>query len=157
MKNYTTIMTTPIGALGFRTEEDALWELDFLYDYHTTIAPRNPLDKEVARQLKAFFKDGHFTFDLPITLEGTTPYQERVLKVMQAIPPGCVKEYGVVSDELDSSPRAVGNACRANPIAVIIPCHRIVAKGSLGGFDGSKGNRTLDVKHWLLAHEGYVA
>ena len=70
------------------------------------------------------------------------------------IPPGKVMTYGEVARQLDSSPRAVGNACRANPLPIIIPCHRIVGQTGTGGYGGFRTGKVVEIKHWLLHHEG---
>ena len=73
---------------------------------------------------------------------------------MQAIPRGKTRSYGELAVELNSGAQAVGQACGANPIAIIIPCHRVVGKTGLGGFIKSTGDTQLEIKRWLLAHEG---
>jgi methylated-DNA-[protein]-cysteine S-methyltransferase len=61
--------------------------------------------------------------------------------------------YQELADKLQTSPRAIGNACRANPTPIIVPCHRIVAKSHMGGFAGDTQGKLLDIKKWLLEHE----
>ena len=75
---------------------------------------------------------------------------------MQRIPAGKVRTYGEVASELRSSARAVGGACGANPIPIVVPCHRIIGSGgSIGGFMGAKDEGfELGIKRWLLEHEG---
>jgi methylated-DNA-[protein]-cysteine S-methyltransferase len=72
---------------------------------------------------------------------------------MRRISAGTPACYGDLADRLGSSPRAVGGACRANPIPVIIPCHRVVGRNGLGGFMGTTAGRGIEIKQWLLAHE----
>ena len=72
---------------------------------------------------------------------------------MRRIPAGKTLSYGVLAKKLDTSARAVGNACRANPVPIIVPCHRVVASNGMGGFMGKRSGSPLDLKHWLLAHE----
>ena len=71
---------------------------------------------------------------------------------MERIPYGETKSYGGVADEIDSSPRAVGNACGQNPIPILIPCHRVVGKG--GALVGYSGREGVETKRYLLEHEG---
>ena len=73
---------------------------------------------------------------------------------MQAIPAGEVRRYGQLADALGSSARAVGGACRANPVPLVVPCHRVVAAHGLGGFGGATGGKRLSVKQRLLEGEG---
>nr|WP_285817837.1 MGMT family protein [Echinimonas agarilytica] len=81
----------------------------------------------------------------------------RVWQLMQAIPKGTVLTYGDAATALNSAARAVGGACKANPIPLIIPCHRIVAKQSIGGFSGKTKGETIDLKMFLLQHEGVLS
>lgn len=112
-------------------------------------APATPLLAEVQRQLAYYYADGTYQFDLPLKPAGTE-FQRAVWRVMRAIPAGSVRTYGEVARELISAARAVGGACGANPIPIIIPCHRIVAASGLGGFSGEGG---VEAKRQLLAHE----
>jgi len=85
-----------------------------------------------------------------------TAFQRRVWERLQQIPPSEVMTYGQLAQELASSPRAVAGACRANPVPILIPCHRVVAASGLGGYMGQTAGRELAIKRWLLQHEGYV-
>jgi methylated-DNA-[protein]-cysteine S-methyltransferase len=91
-------------------------------------------------------------FDVPLSLEGTA-FQQRVWAAMRRIPAGAPINYGVLARRLKTSARAVGNACRRNPVALIVPCHRVIAAAGDGGFMGKRGGWELQVKRWLLAHE----
>ena len=62
--------------------------------------------------------------------------------------------YGALAEKLGTSARAVGNACRHNPVLILVPCHRVVARNGLGGFAGDVDGRLVDIKRRLLAHEG---
>jgi O-6-methylguanine DNA methyltransferase len=85
--------------------------------------------------------------------EGTA-FQQRVWRALSAIPFGETRSYGELARELGSAARAVGGACGANPIPIIIPCHRVLAANRrLGGFSGGDG---LSSKQQLLAHEGIL-
>lgn len=82
-----------------------------------------------------------------------TEFQKRVWRALCAIPPGTTKTYGELAKQLNTSPRAIGNACRKNPLPIIIPCHRVVAKNSLGGYAGARIGNLLEIKKWLLRYE----
>jgi methylated-DNA-[protein]-cysteine S-methyltransferase len=83
-----------------------------------------------------------------------TDFQRKVWKGIAAIRPGKTRTYGELAERIKSSPRAVGNACGANPYPLVVPCHRVVATNhGLGGFARQRGGFLLDVKRWLLAHE----
>jgi methylated-DNA-[protein]-cysteine S-methyltransferase len=113
-----------------------------------------PLLAEAARQLIAYGDGQLKTFDLPLAPRGPSFHQE-VWREMLAIPYGKTRTYGELADRLDGIARAVGTACAANPIPIIIPCHRVVASGdALGGFSGGQG---VADKRRLLVHEGALA
>lgn len=82
-----------------------------------------------------------------------TPHQKKVWQAMLAIPAGQTRTYGEIAVELHSCAQAVGQACGANPIPIVIPCHRVVSKSGLGGFMKHGSGAPLDIKRWLLAHE----
>ena len=110
----------------------------------------SPLLAEAARQLAAYF-DGRLShFDLPLAPAGS-PFEGRVWSAMQAIPYGETRCYGDLAQSVGSAPRAVGRACGKNPIPIVIPCHRVLAKGGFGGYSGAGG---LATKQRLLALEG---
>jgi methylated-DNA-[protein]-cysteine S-methyltransferase len=88
-------------------------------------------------------------------LEGT-PFRRAVWREIASIPCGRTRTYGEIADRLHSSPRAVGGACGDNPLPLVVPCHRVVARDGLGGFMHRDGGFALAVKRWLLAHEGIV-
>ena len=92
---------------------------------------------------------------LPLALEGTT-FQQRVWEALRAIPPGEVRTYAEVARSIGAprAVRAVASACARNPVALLVPCHRVVAAGGMGGYGGRTDARGIWRKHWLLAHEG---
>ena len=105
---------------------------------------------EAHRQLAAYFAHELQEFDLPLAPEVTTS-QQRFLDALLAIPFGETKTYGEIAKETALSAQAAGQACGANPIAIIIPCHRIVGADNLGGFSAAGG---IEAKVALLKHEG---
>jgi methylated-DNA-[protein]-cysteine S-methyltransferase len=113
----------------------------------------SPLLATAARQLTAYFEGRLSRFDLPLAASGTE-FDQRVRAAMQAIPYGEVRTYGDLAHATDSGPRAIGRACGRNPIPIIVPCHRVLAKGALGGYSGGGG---LTTKKRLLAIEGAIA
>jgi methylated-DNA-[protein]-cysteine S-methyltransferase len=140
---------TELGTLAVVEDGGALVRLEWVKGALTQ-AP-TPLLKEAEKQLKAYFAGRLTAFSLPLALEGT-PFQKRVWKAMNAIPYGKTRTYGELARQLKSSPRAVGGACGANPIPVIVPCHRVTgAQGQLTGYSGAGG---VETKAWLLRHEG---
>lgn len=108
----------------------------------------------VAVQLKDYFSGRRHKFELPLDLTCLTPFQREVLAVTSRIPWGEVWSYQRIAQEMGrpKSSRPVGQALGRNPIPIVIPCHRVIASdGSLGGYCGTTG---LDLKRWLLRHEG---
>jgi len=151
--DFAAVLPTPTFALGVRCTEDEITEIVYL-EPCAEIKPQTPLAREAVRQLCAYLKDARFAFSLPLQPKGT-PFQRRVWAGIASIPTGETKAYGELAQTIGSGPRAVGNACGANPYPLVVPCHRVVAANQgLGGFARQRGGFLLDVKRWLLAHEG---
>lgn len=146
------VIDAPFGQLRLTADHDILTGIDFLLDPEPARKPAAPVLKETAAQLAAYFKDPNFRFDLPMRLDGT-PFQLKVWQALCDIRPGAPLTYGQLAKKLATAPRAVGGACGANPIPVIVPCHRVVSAGGLGGFMGTRYLGPLNIKSWLLAHE----
>lgn len=109
-----------------------------------------PLLDEAIKQLAAYDAGRLTEFDLPLAPKGSG-FQQRVFAAMQAIPFGETLTYGEIAVALGCPAQPVGQACGANPIPVIIPCHRVLSKSGLGGFSGFGG---VETKIKLLQHEG---
>jgi methylated-DNA-[protein]-cysteine S-methyltransferase len=138
---------SPIGHLTIDEADDAIVAVRW-----GNGSPGNgsPLLAEAARQLEAYFDGRLNRFDLPLATGGSS-FEKRVWAAMQAIPYGETRTYSDLAHMTDSGPRAVGRACGRNHIPIIIPCHRVLARGGLGGYSGGSG---LDTKQRLLALEG---
>ncbi len=149
--DYQAILNTPIGYLGIRCDDNALLGIDFIHA-QSELKPKNTIATQTIQQLNHYFKNNQHQFNLPLKLE-VTPFQSRVLNALLKIPVGKTKTYGELAKQLKTSPRAIGNACRENPIPVIIPCHRITAQNHLGGYSGQSTGKEIDIKRWLLEHE----
>ena len=153
MKPYNAVLSAPAFAIGIRCNDDEVTAIEYL-EPQPEVAPRTPLAREAVRQLRAWLKDPSFEFGLPLAPAGTH-FQRRVWELIAAIPPGRTLTYGEVATAIRSGPRAVGNACGANPDPIVVPCHRVVgANQGLGGVARQRGGFLLDVKRWLLNHEG---
>lgn len=112
------------------------------------------IDRE-CRELEEYFDGKRTSFDLPLDLRWGTPFQRQVLEAASAIPFGKCECYTDVASRIGRprAQRAVGNALGKNPIAIVIPCHRVVGSGgSLGGYTGG-----LDIKRTLMGIEGIEA
>ena len=153
---YAAKFPVPFAVLGVRTANGVLTGIDFLPLSETLLAPQDHFTRQVGEQLQAYLKDPDFFFHLPMALDGTV-HQSRVWELMTQIPCGEVMTYGEIAARIGSSPRAVGRACGDNPIPIIIPCHRVVAKNGAGGFMHRSDVDALSIKHWLLRHERHAA
>ncbi len=153
--DFQAKLSTPFGMLGILCNDEALTGIEFLAPGARPQAPRTAMARKACEQLNAYLADPGFRFNIPISTGGTA-HQNRVWQAMRAIPRGQVKSYGEVAAQLHSSPLAVGQACGANPLPIVIPCHRIVGKSGLGGFANHRDGYLLDIKRWLLAHEGAI-
>ena len=150
---YQAIVAAPGFALGIRCDADEITAIEFL-EAQPEVAAQRPLAAEAVRQLRAYLADPGFTFGLPLKPAGTN-FQRRVWQEIAAIPTGRTDTYGELAKRLKNAPRAVGQACGANPYPLVVPCHRVVAAGGgLGGFNRQGGGFLLEVKRWLLRHEG---
>jgi methylated-DNA-[protein]-cysteine S-methyltransferase len=151
--DYQAKLAAPFAVLGIRIEEDWLTDIEYLPLDTPVLAPRTPLAREVCDQLQAYLAAPNFTFDLSLHIGGTV-HQKRVWRAIQDIPTGRTRSYGDIAAELHSAPRAVGQACGANRLPIVIPCHRVIAKsGGLGGFMNASDGVPLGIKRWLLTHE----
>ncbi len=152
---YQAIVTTPVGKVGIIVSDHHLLGMHYLKTTADTQQPTTRLAKKVVEQLYRYFADPHFIFNLPCFAELTT-FQVTVANALRAIPPSKTCTYGKLAKQLDTHPRTIGTACRKNPIPIIIPCHRVVASRSLGGYYGRVNPALLAIKRWLLEHEGYT-
>jgi len=141
----------PGFCLGVRCNGDEITGITFL-EPCAEVAPKSLLEEEVVRQLRAWLADPLHQFSLPLALTGTH-FQRRVWAAISGIPPGETRTYSELARSIGSGARAVANACGANPYPVVVPCHRVVAAGGIGGFNRHRGGFLLDVKYWLLEHE----
>jgi len=147
---------TPIGDLSLFEEDGALVAVEWgraQSDQHGG-GKTTPLLERARRQIEDYLAGRRRSFDLPLAPAGSA-FQKRVWQAIARIPFGQTRSYGEIAHQVDSAPRAVGGACGRNPLAIIVPCHRVLAsRGAIGGYSGGGG---LDTKRQLLALEGHVA
>ena len=153
LASFHARLPTPFAVLGIRTAGELLSGIEYLPRGVATLAPTNKLAAAVCRQIERYLDDPEFRFDLPFEFRGTA-FQERVWKAICAIPSGATLTYLDVARQLNSAPRPVGGACGANRIPLVIPCHRVVASHGIGGFMHARGGAPIEIKKWLLRHEG---
>ena len=151
--SYQAVMATPLGRIGIRMAGDAASALDYLAADALEQPPADTATAAVVAQLEAYFHDPRYQFTVPLAPGGTT-FQQRVWAALQAIPSGTVLTYGDLGWQLDTAARAIGGACRTNPLPILIPCHRVVGRQGLGGYAGAVTGDPLGIKRWLLRHEG---
>jgi methylated-DNA-[protein]-cysteine S-methyltransferase len=155
LESYSAKLKAPFAVLGIRTRAERLNEIEYLPFGVATLKPIDAFSREVCRQLDAYFENPKFSFDLPFDWQGTS-YQQRVWQAIRTIPRGQTMSYFAVAQQIDSAARPVGTACGANRIPLLIPCHRVVASSGLGGFMHSRNGKPLEIKRWLLRHEGAI-
>ncbi|VEJ21318.1 methylated-DNA--[protein]-cysteine S-methyltransferase [Neisseria animaloris] len=148
--NYPCLYSAPFGniTLIFDAEENLVEvNLHGKLEY----APY-PLPEAWKKKLDDYFSGRLKNFNHPISTQGTV-FQQKVWQAIAEIPAGEVLTYQDIARKIGSHPRAVGGACGKNPLALVVPCHRVVAKQGLGGFSSGEGD-ALAIKRWLLQHEG---
>lgn len=146
-------IATPFGQVQIHATADFIIAADFVSAPKKSGITTNKLLLNARRQLLAYCEQPQSAFDLPLQLQGTA-FQQRVWQALQQIPVGEVRTYGDLALQLNSSPRAIGGACRANPLPIIVPCHRVVSRHGMGGYSGETAGANMDIKCSLLRHEG---
>lgn len=142
---------SPVGWLAIAANDSQLLSLQWVQATQPS-APPSALIQQTLQQLQAYFADPTYRFDLPLA-PAASPFQQGVRELLQQIPSGQSLTYGAAAQRLGNVARAIGQACRANPLPIIVPCHRIVAAQGLGGFNGHTSGDFIDTKQWLLNHE----
>jgi methylated-DNA-[protein]-cysteine S-methyltransferase len=157
------VVASPLGPLYVAARDGRLHSVDFGVSeagFIATLDLRARIERDpealahIVAQLRAYFGDAQFQFDLPLDLDQLTPFQQLVLNTVRRIPVGAMWTYGQVAREIGKpkASRAVGQALGRNPVPIVIPCHRVIAgDGRLGGYSGGGG---LASKRLLLQLEG---
>jgi len=153
--SYDIVCASPIGKLGICVRDKQLTRLDYLPDSRRLKPAATAFGQRVCSELAAYFEDPGHRFTLPVAEQGTV-FQRRVWQQLTRITPGTAWTYGELAARLGSGARAVGNACRHNPVSIVVPCHRVVGAAGLGGYSGKTAGPGLERKRWLLQHEGAV-
>ena len=138
---------TPVGALGANAADGAITEL--LWNRPGNLTSGN-LHAQIVDEMAAYFAGELEVFQTPVAPRGSA-FQQSFYRALCAIPYGETRTYGELAQELGVSAQAIGQACGANPIAIIIPCHRVLAADGLGGYSGAGG---IEAKVALLKLEG---
>ncbi len=148
---YDAVVTAPFGAVGIHVQGVQI-AIELLAENHLLKPASHKITANVASQIEAYFSNARNDFNLPIVYKGT-PFQRRVWQAISAIACGRVATYSEIAAQIGSGPRAVANACGANHLPLVIPCHRVVAKNGIGGFMNGQQDG-IKIKTWLLQHEG---
>jgi len=153
MKSMDTItVKSPVGDLTLFAHEDAIVALDWGLGMDAPATSTSAVLTRAAKALTAYFKTGVLDVTGIKLQPAGTAFQQRAWREIQKINCGKTKTYGQLATALKSGPRAVGGACGANPIPLLIPCHRVLgAGGKLGHYSGGDG---ADTKQFLLRLEG---
>ena len=156
MTSYQASIRTPFAHLGIRVSDGRLTAIDFI-TAKNEISPRGDVAADICSQIRRYLQDPETPLSSNIACAPAgTAFQSRVWRELRTIPAGNVATYGELAGRLGTSARAVGNACRNNPIPVVIPCHRVVSSAGLGGYAGRAAGDMPKIKSWLLQHEGVV-
>lgn len=153
LEPYQARYPAPFAVLGVRTVGELLTDIEYLPRGAATLDPTTRLAAKVCRQIERYLADPDFGFDLPIEFNGTA-FQNKVWRAICDIPRGKTLTYIAVARKLATAPRPVGGACGANRIPIVIPCHRVVGSNGIGGFMKARGGFPIEIKKWLLRHEG---
>jgi len=149
----TAYVESPIGCLRISGTEKWVQAVEFCDKPEAVNGPVPECLRLACRQLQEYFQGQRQKFDVPLSLRGT-PFQKRVWAALRKVPYGRTLSYGGIARAIGRpySGRAVGGANHHNPVAIIVPCHRIIGhNGRLVGYGGG-----LWRKQWLLDHERKV-
>jgi len=137
---------SPFGTLRLTENGGAIVALD----WDGTGGDDSPVLRQAKAELAAYFAGDLRQFSVAVRIDGT-PFQRAFLQALIDIPFGETREYGDLARRLGVSAQAIGQACGANPIPILIPCHRVLSASGLGGYSGAGG---VETKVALLRHEG---
>lgn len=140
-------MDSPVGPLTVVVENDSVVALDWVRPQRDD---DHPVLQAALAQLTEYFAGERQDFDLPLAPK-TTAFQQTFGQALCTIPYGETRTYGDLAKQMNRPAQAIGQACGANPIAILIPCHRVLAANGLGGYSGAGG---VETKVKLLQLEG---
>ncbi|KTC65274.1 methylated DNA protein cysteine S- methyltransferase [Legionella adelaidensis] len=144
-----SIFKTPWGSLEVGHDEQHIHQA--LFVNKPPSSTKSPFCKLIQTELDCYLQNAKHRFQLPLKPKGSG-FQQSVWGALLVIPSGRTLTYGELALQLQTSPRAIGQACKTNPITLFIPCHRIVAKIDIGGYMGQE--KAINYKMGLLNHEG---
>ncbi len=145
-------LKTPVGYCRITSDGESVVKLSYETETDTSEPSEQPLLMTAKQQLEQYFIDPNFQFSLPLQPNGTA-FQRRIWNEINKIPRGTTTTYGAIAKQLRTSAQAVGTACRENPIPIIIPCHRVVGQGGIGGYAGQTEGPLIKLKKALLVFD----
>lgn len=150
-QNFSAIFALPCCKLGL-TETDKALKIIFLPPDTPILPPSTELAQKLQTELNLYLSNPAHLFNFPHAPQGTA-FQQRVWEQISAIACGQTASYKTLAERLRSAPRAVGQACAANPLPLVVPCHRVVSSSGLGGFAHATEGWLIATKRWLIEHE----
>jgi len=142
---------SPLGMIYFNVEQEKI--VNMMIDDLNVPTDDHPLIHLVERQLELYFNHELKDFQLPIAFKSGTTFQHEVWNAMLEIPYGETRSYQEIAIKIHrpNALRAVGQACKRNPIGIVVPCHRVIGKD--GSMTGYSGKDYIEIKRMLLKHE----
>lgn len=153
-------LDTPVGRIAVTCGSDAVRRIAWRSDAPLIRRPAaDGLPERVVAQLAEYFAGTRRDFDLPVDLTSLEPTTRQVLLTLQTIPYGRAVTYGELAELSGTGlpARAIGSVMGANPVPILIGCHRVLAGNGLGGYSGGPPGQGIATKRWLLEHEGILS
>jgi len=149
---FDTVLTVPFGQLLVSASDQSVTSIELVSTQTERITTHSIIAQKAIKQLQDYFVHAHNQWSLPLADKGTV-FQNKVWQYLRDIPVGETRTYAEVACVLNTSARAVGNACRANPFMIVVPCHRVISSTGIGGYYGKKDGEEILIKKWLVDHE----
>ena len=145
----TAFLSSPIGWVRIEMDEETISSISFTEKKPPLSNLKNNMLQQCHQELIDYFDGKRTTFSLPVQTNGT-PFQNSVWQALAAIPYGKTATYQEIATKIGKprAVRAVGTACKKNPLTIVIPCHRVTSSHGMGGYNGG-----IERKQWLLQHE----
>lgn len=151
---YTDVFETgtPIGRVKITSNEIGVVAIQLLTDDEVTTASLSTVAKLAKDQILNYLANPSAELNFPTNPQGTV-FQNKIWDDLRNIPVGAKVTYVEFASKHGTAPRPIANACRSNPLPIIVPCHRVVAKGEIMGYSSERSSKLVEVKRWLREHE----
>ncbi len=143
---------TFFGILSVEYYKDTILSTKWVLSNKNPCRTTHPVVLSLKKEINKYSLKPNYKINCKTNIVGTT-FQKNVWKNLCDIPSGTTLSYGELATIMKSSPRAIGQACKRNPLPLIVPCHRVISKNNIGGFMGTNAGRAIDIKLSLLNHE----